>query len=103
MVDSIQLPSTRVFDYEPEKGESEEYSPTRHLAITVWLGSCRGNNLMSMLAAYYDESGTPDVHAVVVSGFVSTVEKWVRFERDWKRAHADFGLLASCRVFGASM
>ncbi len=47
---------------------------------------------MSMLAAYYDESGTPDLHAVVVSGFVSTVEKWVRFERDWKRVHADFGL-----------
>jgi len=45
-----------------------------------------------MFTAYYDGSGTPDQHAVIVAGFVSTVDKWGRFERDWKRLHADFGL-----------
>jgi len=47
---------------------------------------------MATLSAYFDESGSPSSHAVIVSGFASTVEKWVRFDRDWKRAHADFGL-----------
>lgn len=47
---------------------------------------------MAMIATYFDESGTPDDCAVVVSGFVGTVEQWVRFEADWKSAHADYGL-----------
>jgi hypothetical protein len=47
---------------------------------------------MPKMVAHFDESGDPDSRAVVVSGFVGTVDQWTRFESDWKGAHADFGL-----------
>ncbi len=48
---------------------------------------------MALLSAYFDESGSPnDTRSLIVSGFVSTVDQWTRFEQDWKIAHRDFGL-----------
>jgi hypothetical protein len=57
---------------------------------TRWQYTLKGAT--QMFTAYYDESGTPDQYAVIVAGFVSTANKWGRFERDWKHLHADFGL-----------
>jgi hypothetical protein len=37
-----------------------------------------------MLSSYSDASGTVDSeYALVISGFVSTAEKWMRFEKQW--------------------
>lgn len=47
-----------------------------------------------MFAAYFDESGTPDESHVVltVAGFVSTITKWGRFEKEWPAILKEFGL-----------
>ncbi len=37
-----------------------------------------------MFTAYFDESGSDDTSALVVAGFVSTAEQWLRFDQDWK-------------------
>jgi hypothetical protein len=39
---------------------------------------------MEMLASYFDESGSHEgARALVVCGLVSTLERWVQFEKDW--------------------
>ncbi len=46
-----------------------------------------------MYAAYFDASGKQDRHPVLsVAGAAATVERWVRFERDWKQALKDEGV-----------
>lgn len=49
---------------------------------------------MAMFSAHIDESGTPDDSHVVltVAGFVSSVEKWARFELEWKKILKQAGL-----------
>jgi hypothetical protein len=40
---------------------------------------------MVMLAVYFDESGTGDTSPVLsVGGYVATVDKWRRFDREWR-------------------
>jgi hypothetical protein len=44
---------------------------------------------------YLDESGSPDdTTAVVVAGFLASLEQWIEFERNWKEAVASFGVTA---------
>lgn len=45
-----------------------------------------------MFTAYYDESGSPDAHAVVVAGFVASDEQWKEFERNWNHSLRRFGI-----------
>lgn len=46
-----------------------------------------------MLTAYFDESGSPDDSvAVVVAGYISTVDQWIRFDMDWKQILARYGI-----------
>lgn len=49
---------------------------------------------MRSFSAYFDESGTPDeTHVILtVAGFVSSDQKWVRFEIAWKKILKDAGL-----------
>lgn len=48
-----------------------------------------------MFKVYLDESGSPDdTTAVVVAGFLTTLEQWIEFERNWKEAVASFGVTA---------
>lgn len=48
---------------------------------------------MVMLDAYVDESGTHDNSVVVaVAAYMSTPDRWLRFEADWKVALAEKGL-----------
>jgi hypothetical protein len=49
---------------------------------------------MAMFSAHFDESGTPDKIDTVltVAGCVSSVEKWKRFELEWKKILKDAGL-----------
>ena len=45
---------------------------------------------MVMLDAYVDESGTHDASAVVaVAAYLSTPDRWLKFEADWKAALAE--------------
>src|SRR6266576_2379985 len=40
---------------------------------------------MTEYAAYFDDSGHPDDKPyVVVAGFISTEEQWLRFENQWR-------------------
>jgi hypothetical protein len=59
------------------------YAPIRELVLAL----APGPRLLTMLAAYYDESGT-DGHSrsVVVAAYVSTVSQWERFQREWQGA-----------------
>jgi hypothetical protein len=46
-----------------------------------------------MFTAYFDESGTHDQSAaLVVSGYVASVQQWEKFDKEWKDALADEGL-----------
>lgn len=48
---------------------------------------------MTMFTAYFDASGHPDGSPVLfVSGFVSTVEKWLRFETEWADLLQRYGI-----------
>jgi len=38
---------------------------------------------MVLFSAYFDASGTCDSQVLTVAGFVSTVNKWMRFEEEW--------------------
>jgi len=37
-----------------------------------------------MLTAYFDASGNPNEHVLVVAGFVSSTTDWISFESEWK-------------------
>jgi hypothetical protein len=48
---------------------------------------------MGVFNCYYDASGTQKGEgSIVVVGLVSTVEKWVRFEKAWNAALEEFGV-----------
>jgi hypothetical protein len=44
-------------------------------------------------SAYFDASGHPDdSESLFVAGYVSTVEKWLKFEADWGELLSEFGI-----------
>jgi len=46
-----------------------------------------------ILHGYFDESGThAEANALSVAGYLSTPERWLEFEKDWKVALDDYGL-----------
>lgn len=46
-----------------------------------------------MFTAYFDDSGSPDDgSALVVAGYVSSDEQWLRFEREWNDILRDVGV-----------
>lgn len=62
------------------------YSALEHLAYSVWLGAYRPRNFFAMFTAYFDESGNASDPngAFTVAGSISTIQKWLRFEVQWK-------------------
>jgi len=55
-----------------------------HLARSVLFCRYNEETLMAMFSAYFDASGHPNQKSVLtVAGFVSTVQKWSRFDREW--------------------
>jgi hypothetical protein len=42
------------------------------------------NDVMALITAYFDASGTPDTQVLSVGGLVSTAEKWVAFSEAWQ-------------------
>ena len=73
---------------------SRPYSRLEHVCRAIWLSRFRWRNTVAMFSAHFDESGTPDdTHVVLtVAGFVSSVDKWVRFGPAWKKLLAEAGL-----------
>ena len=47
---------------------------------------------MGMYSAYFDASGKKHSPVLFVSGFVSSVKKWLRFEREWAALLNDFSI-----------
>src|ERR1700729_2721075 len=48
---------------------------------------------MAMFTVYFDVSGHPDNTDVVsVGGFAANAGQWIRFEKEWKKVLADYGM-----------
>jgi hypothetical protein len=46
-----------------------------------------------MYAAYFDESGTHATsEALIVAGYIASIEQWAQFESDWKQLLLDVGV-----------
>lgn len=62
-----------------------DYSPLNGLAWSLWPSDDhRDTRLMAFFTAYFDAAGKPDrPNVMFVSGFVSTVGKWKKFEKAW--------------------
>lgn len=74
---------------ESDKG----YSPLEHVARSVHTNGEWPKTLFVMFTPYFDcsRSGQGD-GIVVVSGWLSTVEKWEQFTFDWKLVLARFNV-----------
>jgi len=48
---------------------------------------------MAMFTCYFDVGGHPDNTDVLsVAGFIANVGQWIRFEKEWKKVLAEFGV-----------
>jgi hypothetical protein len=71
-------------------------SPTKHLAYAIWSNHDPRRRFLAHFTAYFDASGHPDHKnpnlppAFFVSGFVASVEKWLKFERKWLSLLAEY-------------
>lgn len=64
--------------------ESKPYNAFEHLCRSI-IPNQNGKRLMAMFTVYFDESGThSESKAVVVAGYIATVEQWDEFEREWR-------------------
>jgi hypothetical protein len=71
---------------------AQKYSPLAHIGRTIWLGNFSPENMFVMLSAFYDDAGGADHGFTVVSGWVSTLERWERFDVDWRLILARYDL-----------
>ena len=70
-----------------------EHSSLRHLAWSLWGNHDPERCLMAMFTAYFDASGKPhDPTVFLVSGFVSSERKWLRFEDEWAAFLKEWGI-----------
>jgi len=60
------------------------YSVLRHMAQSILLSEYRNNLPVAMFTAFFDASGTKRKSILTVAGFVSRIEKWTRFDQEWK-------------------
>jgi|GEM_PF-6704522 hypothetical protein len=65
------------------------YDAFEHLRrVLFW----QPGDLIAMIAAYFDDSGTKSGRLLVVGGYISVVARWERFNLDWKLLVAREGL-----------
>lgn len=64
---------------------SSAYSPIEHLANALFLDHDPTQVLLFMpVIGYFDESASQkDTKVMTIAGYVSTEEKWVKFEKSW--------------------
>ena len=70
--------------YHGYSGKNYVYSLLRYIGKAVYFASYRDSQFMALLSAYFDASGNKRKSVVTVLGFVSRVEKWDRFNEQWK-------------------
>lgn len=68
------------------------YSAVEHLAYAAWVNPDWGRVHMAMFTFYGDASGKKELDALVVTGFVSTAERWIEFEKAWDPHLREFGI-----------
>ena len=72
-----------------ESKDNNKYNAFEHLWRSVFPIDAN-EKLMTILTAYFDESGTDGRSPIVaVGGYISTVELWEDFQREWKRLMGD--------------
>lgn len=70
--------------------KQKSYSAIEHVAYSVFLNHSPCSRWLAMFTAYFDDSGSPDDgSALVVAGYVSSIDQWLRFEREWNEILAD--------------
>jgi len=73
-------------------GNVAHYSAVKHLALAVGLGRW-SETFFAMFTAYFDCSQTGQQRGTVaVSGWLSTAERWIAFEEEWKQILDSFGV-----------
>jgi hypothetical protein len=87
--------------------ENREYSSFEHLALSVCSNRGKGWRFVMIDAqtVYVDDSGTDTKSKIITAAFcVSTIEKWLQFERQWKKISINAGFkhfhmteFAACR------
>ena len=73
----------------------ESYSAVEHLAFALWPDGEFSRSYFMMFTGYFDDSGhITNEKALVVCGFVASVEQWKVFEKDWQAIlnHPQFDL-----------
>jgi len=69
------------------------YSRIEHLARGRWLGRNLKQCWMVMLTCYFDGSGDKDsTNVYSVAGYVSTVDRWIDFDKKWSALLKRHGL-----------
>jgi hypothetical protein len=73
-----------------------QYSPLAHLVGSLLLSHDPQQTWVAVVnevTAYFDDSGHPDDQAaVVIAGWVATLEQWILLESGWKQALSDANL-----------
>lgn len=77
-----------------------QYSALSHLVGAMLLAHDPQTTWIAMLrdpTAYLDDSGHPDdQEAVIIAGWVASLEQWLRLEVGWKQTLTDFGITSGC-------
>src|SRR6266487_3317473 len=71
------------------------YSILKHRARALWLNHNPARRYLALATSYFgffDASGKPQESVLYVSGFISTEEKWLRFEGTWKALLRQYGI-----------
>ena len=69
------------------------YCPITHLAMTAWPSLTWKQVLISMFTVCFDASGQEKEHPyVVVAGFISSAEEWIRFSALWNKKLHEYSL-----------
>ena len=86
--------STTIFrPVESQKQQVSVSSPLEHLARSVRTDGKWREMILAMFTPYFDSSHTGDGKGIwVVSGWLSTVERWESFTVDWKLVLAKFNI-----------
>jgi hypothetical protein len=68
------------------------YNCLHHIVRSILLSEYRDNVPIAMFTAYFDASGTKRKTVLTVAGFVSRINKWTRFDEEWKEILDAYGV-----------
>ena len=66
-----------------------------NMVLAWYLSEDKGQKRMTNFTAYFDGSGSPDEgKALVVAGYLATVDQWLEFNREWTECLTSEGVSA---------